>query len=316
MDILFIADSLPQFKIYKDTTYAMMVEVERRGYVLYACEPRHLVYTGGGIEARVQRFSIVGDYTNLGQWYNIERLENRCLNTFSSVLMRKDPPFDMEYVTSTWLLEIAERQGARIFNKPRAIRDHSEKISISEFTQFAAPTIVTCDMVRLQTFHSENQDVIFKPLGSMGGRGVFRIRKDCMNLGSTIEMLSDNGSRNVMAQKYIPQIKNGDKRILLIGGKPVPYALARIPQGTEIRGNLAAGGVGRRQLLGLRDCEIATVLGPVLSERGLLLVGLDVIGNWLTEINVTSPTCFRELTEQTGLDIAAMFVDALEYAIR
>ncbi|CAG7596179.1 glutathione synthase [Candidatus Vallotia tarda] len=315
MDILFITDSLSQFKIYKDTTYAIMAEVARRSYVLYTCEPRHLAYTGGSVEARVQRFSIVGDYTNLGQWYNLEHSENRSLSTFSAVLMRKDPPFDMEYITSTWLLEIAERQGARVFNKPRAIRDHSEKIAISEFAQFAAPTLVTCDTARLRAFHSEYRDVIFKPLDGMGGRGIFRIREDYMNLGSTIEMLSSNGSRNVMAQQYIPEIKDGDKRILLIGGKPVPYSLARIPQGTEIRGNIAAGGVGYGQLLGLRDLEIAAALGPVLADRGLLLVGLDVIGYWLTEINVTSPTCFREITKQTGFDIAAIFVNALEHEI-
>ncbi|WP_225721323.1 glutathione synthase [Candidatus Vallotiella sp. (ex Adelges kitamiensis)] len=315
MDILFISDPLLQFKIYKDTTYAMMAEIARRGYILYTCEPRQIVYTGCSIEAQVQRFSIIGDYTNPGQWYDIKRSENRSLSTFSFILMRKNPPFDMEYVTSTWLLEIAERQGARIFNKPGAIRDHSEKIAISEFTQFAAPTLVTCDMARLRAFHREHCDVIFKPLDGMGGRGVFRICEDSMNLGSTIEMLSRNGTRTVMAQKYIPQIKDGDKRILLIGGEPVPYSLARIPQGTEIRGNLAVGGVGRGQLLGSHDLKIARAIGPVLADRGLLLVGLDVIGEWLTEINITSPTCFREITEQTGLDVAAIFVDALEHSV-
>ncbi|MCG1055800.1 glutathione synthase [Mycetohabitans sp. B5] len=315
MDILFIADPLPQFKIYKDTTYAMMAEAARRGHVLYACEPRHLAYAGGGVEATVRRFSIVGDYTNPGQWYDAELAENRGLGTFGAVLMRKDPPFDMEYVTSTWLLEIAERHGARIFNKPRAIRDHSEKMAIGEFARFTAPTLVTRDAVRLRSFHGEHRDVIFKPLDGMGGMGVFRIREDGMNLGSTIEMLSDNGARTVMAQRYIPQIKDGDKRILLIGGEPVPYSLARIPQGAEIRGNLATGGVGRAQPLTSRDREIATALGPVLAERGLLLVGLDAIGDWLTEVNVTSPTCFREITEQTGFDVAAMFVDALERAV-
>ncbi|MCG1043472.1 glutathione synthase [Mycetohabitans sp. B8] len=315
MDILFIADPLPQFKIYKDTTYAMMAEAARRGHVLYACEPRHVAYVGGGVEATVRRFSIVGDYTNPGQWYDAELAENRGLGTFGAVLMRKDPPFDMEYVTSTWLLEIAERHGARIFNKPRAIRDHSEKMAIGEFARFTAPTLVTRDAARLRAFHGEHRDVIFKPLDGMGGTGVFRIREDGMNLGSTIEMLSDNGARTVMAQRYIPQIKDGDKRILLIGGEPVPYSLARIPQGTEIRGNLAAGGVGRAQPLTPHDREIATALGPVLAERGLLLVGLDAIGDWLTEVNVTSPTCFREITEQTGFDVAAMFVDALERAV-
>lgn len=315
MDILFIADPLSQFKIHKDSTYAMMAEAARRGHVLYACEPRHLAYTGGAVQATVRRFSIIGDRTNPGQWYDAQLSESRELDTFGAVLMRKDPPFDMEYVTATWVLEIAQRHGARIFNKPRAIRDHSEKLAIGEFAQFTVPTLVTRDAARLRAFHAEHRDVIFKPLDGMGGMGVFRIGEDGMNLGSTIEMLSDNGARTMMAQRYIPQIKDGDKRILLIDGEPVPYSLARIPQGAEIRGNLAAGGVGRAQPLTPRDREIAASLGPVLARRGLLLVGLDVIGDWLTEVNVTSPTCFGEITAQTGFDVASMFVNALERAV-
>jgi glutathione synthase len=314
MDILFIADPLEHFKIYKDTTYAMMAEAARRGHTLYACEPRHLAYTGGVVEATVWRFTIVGDHTREGRWYDAELSENRSLLGFGAVLMRKDPPFDMEYVTSTWLLELAERQGARIFNKPQAIRDHSEKLAIGEFPQFVAPTLVTRDAARLRAFHAEHRDVILKPLDGMGGMGIFRIKEDAMNLGSVIELLSENGARTVMAQKFIPEIKDGDKRILLIGGKPVPYALARIPQGTEVRGNLAAGGKGVAQPLTPRDREIAETLGPTLMQRGLLLVGLDAIGDWLTEVNVTSPTCFREITEQTGFDVAHMFIDALENA--
>jgi glutathione synthase len=314
MDILFIADPLEHFKIYKDTTYAMMAEAARRGHTLYACEPRHLAYTGGVVEATAWRFTIIGDHTNPGRWYDAELSENRSLLDFGAVLMRKDPPFDMEYVTSTWLLELAERHGARIFNKPQAIRDHSEKLAIGEFPQFVAPTLVTRDAARLRAFHAEHRDVILKPLDGMGGMGIFRIKEDAMNLGSAIELLSENGARTVMAQKFIPEIKDGDKRILLIGGKPVPYALARIPQGTEVRGNLAAGGKGVAQPLTQRDREIAEALGPTLVQRGLLLVGLDAIGDWLTEVNVTSPTCFREITEQTGFDVANMFIDALENA--
>jgi glutathione synthase len=228
--------------------------------------------------------------------------------------MRKDPPFDMEYVTSTWLLELAERGGARIFNKPQAIRDHSEKLAIGEFPEFVAPTLVTRDAARLRAFHAEHGDVILKPLDGMGGMGVFRVKADGMNLGSIIEMLSHDGARSVMAQKFIPEIKDGDKRILLIGGQPVPFALARIPQGNEVRGNLAAGGLGVAQPLTEHDRKIAGTLGPVLAARGLLLVGLDAIGNYLTEVNVTSPTCFREIMDQTGFDVAAMFIDALEQA--
>jgi glutathione synthase len=317
MDILFIADPLDRFKIYKDSTYAMMAEAARRGHTLYACEPQHLAWSGADVEANVQRFAIVGDEADGHRetWYAADAATPRTLKSFGAILMRKDPPFDMEYVTSTWLLELAERGGARIFNKPQAIRDHSEKLAIGEFPQFVAPTLVTRDAARLRAFHAEHGDVILKPLDGMGGMGVFRVKADGMNLGSIIEMLSHDGARSVMAQKFIPEIKDGDKRILLIGGEPVPFALARIPQGNEVRGNLAAGGLGVAQPLTAHDRKIAETLAPVLAARGLLLVGLDAIGDWLTEVNVTSPTCFREIMDQTGFDVAAMFIDALERAV-
>jgi glutathione synthase len=314
MDILFIADPLAHFKIYKDSTYAMMAEAARRGHAIFACEPQHLAWTSGDVEAAVRHVTLVGEKTDLHPWHESGPLEYRSLKSFGAVLMRKDPPFDMEYVTSTWLLELAQRAGARVFNNPRAIRDHSEKLAIGEFPQFVAPTLVTRDASRLRAFHAEHGDVILKPLDGMGGMGVFRVTRDGMNLGAIIEMLSHDGARSVMAQKYIPEIAAGDKRILLIGGEPVPYSLARIPQGSEVRGNLAAGGRGVAQPLSARDREIAETLAPVLAERGLLLVGLDVIGDWLTEVNVTSPTCFREIMDQTGFDVAAMFIDALERA--
>ena len=315
MDILFIADPLERFKIYKDSTYAMMAEAAMRGHRLFACEPQHLAWVNGQVEADVRRFTIVGDTADLHRetWFEASA-DSRALTGFDAVVMRKDPPFDMEYVTSTWLLEIAERAGAKIFNKPQSIRDHSEKLAIGEFPQFVAPTLVTRSAARLRKFHEEHQDVILKPLDGMGGMGVFRVKADGMNLGSIIEMLSHDGARSVMAQKFIPEIKAGDKRILLIGGEPVPFSLARIPQGNEVRGNLAAGGLGVAQPLTARDMEIAKALGPTLAARGLLLVGLDAIGDWLTEVNVTSPTCFREIMEQTGFDVAAMFIDALERA--
>ncbi len=317
MDILFIADPLDHFKIYKDTTYAMMAEAFRRSHTLYACEPQHLAWTGGVVEAGAKRITIVGDLANgdRSPWYAAEQAEHRVLASFGAVLMRKDPPFDMEYVNATWLLEMAECAGARVFNKPQAIRDHSEKLAIAEWPQCVPTTLVTCDAARLRAFHAEHGDVILKPLDGMGGMGVFRVKQDGMNLGSIVEMLSENGERTVMAQKFIPEIKDGDKRILLIGGQPVPYSLARIPQGNEVRGNLAAGGLGRAQLLSARDREIAETLGPVLQARGLLLVGLDAIGDYLTEVNVTSPTCFREIMDQTGFDVAGMFIDALERAV-
>ncbi|MEJ0002548.1 MAG: glutathione synthase [Pararobbsia sp.] len=316
MNILFIADPLDQFKIYKDSTYAMMAEAARRGHAIHTCETFELALSGGIVEARTREITLTGDHRNHDAqvWFEAKAPVVGPLTRFDAVLMRKDPPFDMEYVTSTWLLETAERAGAKVFNRPRAIRDHSEKLAIGEFPQFVAPTLVTRDAGRLRAFHAEHGDVILKPLDGMGGMGIFRVRHDAMNLGSIIETLSDNGARTIMAQRFIPEIVEGDKRILLIGGKPVPFSLARIPQGTEVRGNLAAGGLGVAKPLSARDLEIAETLAPVLAGRGLLLVGLDSIGAWLTEINVTSPTCFREIMDQTGFDVAAMFIDALEAA--
>ncbi len=317
MDILFIADPLDTFKLYKDTTFAMMSEAARRGHSIYTCEVSDLALAGGRVEASTRLIEILADKDHAGPspWYRAAPPRTESLERYDAVLMRKDPPFDMEYVTATWMLEHAERHGARVFNKPRAIRDHSEKFAIAEFAEFVAPTLVTRDLQRLRAFQETHGDVILKPLDGMGGTGVFRVRADGMNLGSVIETLSDNGARSVMAQKFIPAISEGDKRILLIGGKPVPYALARIPQGNEVRGNLAAGGLGVARELTAYDRKIAETLAPALFARGLLLVGLDVIGESLTEVNVTSPTCFREITEQTGFDVPAMFIDALELAV-
>jgi glutathione synthase len=229
--------------------------------------------------------------------------------------MRKDPPFDTEYFYATHLLQQAQREGAKVFNRPSALRDHPEKLAILEFPQWIAPTLVTRQAEAIKAFHAEHQDIILKPLDGMGGMGIFRIGPDGLNLGSIIETLNRHGKVTVMAQKFLPEIVQGDKRVLLIGGKPVPYALARIPQGSEVRGNLAAGGKGVAQALTEQDGAIANALGPILVERGLLLVGLDIIGSCLTEINVTSPTCFQEITNQTGFDVAAMFIDALEAAV-
>jgi glutathione synthase len=213
------------------------------------------------------------------------------------------------------LLQQAEREGARVFNKPAALRDHPEKLAILEFPQFIAPTLVTRNADAVHAFHAEHGDIILKPLDGMGGMGIFRVGVDGLNLGSIVETLNRDGTTTVMAQKFLPEIAQGDKRVLVIGGEPVPFSLARIPQGSEIRGNLAAGGKGVAQPLSARDREIAAALGAALAARGLLLVGLDVIGDTLTEINVTSPTCFQEITEQSGFDVARMFIDALEAAL-
>lgn len=309
MKIAFLADPLSGFKIYKDSTFAMMREAARRGHDIFAFEQRDMALEDGVVTADVAAIELTGDPD---EWYRVGAQETMRLSEFDAVIERKDPPFDMEYVYGTQLLDLAASQGARVFNKPSAIRDHNEKLSIAQFSRFTSPTLVSSDQARLRAFHALHGDVIFKPLDGMGGAGIFRIKDDGMNLGSVIEMLTELGARTIMAQKYIPAIVHGDKRILVIDGKPVPFALARIPQAGEVRGNLAAGGVGVAQPLSARDREIAEAIGPTLAERGLLLVGLDVIGDFLTEVNVTSPTCFQEITDQTGFDVAAMFIDAVE----
>jgi len=320
MDILFVADPLEQFKTYKDSTYAMMVEAAARGHRLLTCEPRHLRWQRGArVTATMREITLERpghDAHGAPDWFRVVDESQRALGDTGAVLMRKDPPFDSEYFYATHLLGQAEREGARVFNRPAALRDHPEKLAILEFPQFIGPTLVTREEAALRAFHAEHRDVIFKPLDGMGGMGIFRVRDDGLNLGSIIETLNRQGAETVMAQKFLPAIAEGDKRVLVIGGQPVPFSLARIPQGGEVRGNLAAGGKGVAQPLTARDREIAEALGPVLAARGLLLVGLDVIGASLTEINVTSPTCFVEIAAQSGFPVARMFVDALEAALR
>jgi len=312
MKIAFLADPLSGFKTYKDSTFAMMREAARRGHAVYAFEQRHMFLENGHVHADVAEITLTGE---LDDWYRAAPAELHSLADFDAVIQRKDPPFDMEYIYGTYLLELAERQGARVFNKPSAIRDHNEKLTIAQFSKYTSPTLVSSSAARLRAFHAEHKDVILKPLDGMGGAGIFRVREDGMNLGAVIESLTMLETQTIMVQKYIPEIVKGDKRILLINGKPVPFALARIPQGGEVRGNLAAGGVGVAQPLTDRDRAIAEDLGPQLAARGLLLVGLDVIGNCLTEVNVTSPTCFQEITDQTGFNVPAMFIDAVEEQI-
>ena len=314
MNLLFVADPLESFQTYKDTTFSMMREAQRRGHTIAACEPRHLSWRSGGqVEATVREITLTGA---TDEWFVESHTRVRPLHAFDAIVMRKDPPFDSEYFYATHLLEQAEREGARVFNKPSALRDHPEKLAIMEFPQFTSPTLVTRDAGEVRRFHAEHGDIILKPLDGMGGMGIFRVKADGLNLGAITETLNAGGATTVMVQRFVPEISQGDKRVLVIGGKPVPYCLARIPQGSEVRGNLAAGGKGVAQPLSARDLQIAQSLGPVLAARGLLLVGLDVIGDCLTEINVTSPTCFQEITQQTGFDVPAMFVDALEAAVR
>jgi glutathione synthase len=237
------------------------------------------------------------------------------VSDFSAVLMRKDPPFDIEYLNTTWLLSAAVRQGARVFNQPGAIREHSEKLSITEYPDLIPPTLVTRDLAEVEAFHAKHSDIVIKPLDGMGGMGVFRVGGDGLNLASIVETLGENGARTLMVQRFLPEIAQGDKRVLLIAGEVVPYALARIPQGKEIRGNLAAGGKGVAMPLTPQEMKVAQYLAPLLWQKGLFLVGLDLIGGYLTEINVTSPTCFVEITEQTDCDVAAIWLRALEKAL-
>ncbi|MCB4790244.1 MULTISPECIES: glutathione synthase [Delftia] len=313
MQILFVADPLESFQTYKDTTFAMMREAQRRGHSIVACEPRQLSWQRGGkVVAHVRHIQLTGDAQ---QWFETTQEGLAELAGFDAILMRKDPPFDSEYFYSTHLLEQAEREGAKVFNKPRALRDHPEKLAILEFPQFIGPTLVTRSAQDIRAFHEEHQDIILKPLDGMGGMGIFRVGADGRNLGSIIETLNQGGASSVMVQKFLPEITQGDKRVLVIGGKPVPYCLARIPQGNEVRGNLAAGGKGVAQPLSEHDKVMAEEIGPILMERGLLLAGVDVIGQCITEINVTSPTCFQEIYDQTGCDVASLFVDALEQAL-
>ena len=317
MKLLFVADPLESFKLTKDTTFAMMREAASRGHELLACEPADLVWQRGGrVSTRARSFSIEAAEQRVAEdrpWFRPGgEPAVLALADLDAVLMRKDPPFDSEYFYATHLLEHAEREGARVFNRPRALRDHPEKLAILEFPQFITPTIVSRDEAALKAFHAEHRDIVLKPLDGMGGMGIFRVGSDGLNLGSIIETLNRGGTTTVMAQRYLTEISAGDKRILVIDGVPVPHALARIPQGSEIRGNLAVGGKGVAQPLSARDREIAEAIGPVLAGRGLMLVGLDVIGDCLTEINVTSPTGFQEITKQTGFDVAKAFIDALE----
>jgi glutathione synthase len=265
--------------------------------------------------ATAMRLRDDADWRGHDWWIQDAAAQDRDLADFDAVLMRKDPPFDMEYVYATHLFDYAQAQGARVFNAGSAIRNHPEKLAITEFAQYTAPTLVSRDMARIRTFYAEHGDVIVKPLDGMGGSGIFRLRPDEPNLGAILESLTDLGERTIMAQRYIPEIVQGDKRILIIGGEPVPFALARIPLQGETRGNLAAGGRGVAQPLSARDLELARAVGSRLAGRGLLLIGLDVIGDYITEINVTSPTCFVEITEQTGFDVAGRFVDALRQAL-
>ncbi len=318
MHILFIADPLESFKTTKDSTFAMMRAAAARGHTLSTCEPKDIMWQSGGcVTAYVRDILLTGE---LDHWFTAKQAKPDerpvLLKDFAAVVMRKDPPFDSEYFYATHLLEQAEREGAKVFNKARSLRDHPEKLAIMEFPQFISPTLVTRDASDIKRFHAEHQDIILKPLDGMGGAGIFRVKSDGLNLGSITETLNKDGAQTVMVQKFIPAIDKGDKRILVINGSPVPFSLARIPQGGEVRGNLAAGGKGVAQPLTANDRAIADHIGPILAARGLFLIGLDIIGEQLTEINVTSPTCFQEIEQQKGWNVAGYFINQLEQVLQ
>ncbi len=322
MKLLFVADPLESFKTHKDSTFAMMREAATRGHTLMACEPKDIRWQRGEVvTAFVRDISLTGrpGDGHSGDWFHAAQQapdeRPQPLNGVDAVLMRKDPPFDSEYFYATHLLSQAEREGARVFNRAAALREHPEKLAILEFPQFIGPTLVTRDASDIRRFHAEHGDIICKPLDGMGGAGIFRVGPDGLNLGSITETLNQHGRVTVMVQKYLPEITQGDKRVLIIGGEPIPFALARIPQGSEIRGNMAAGGKGVAQPLNEHDRDIARSIGAVLAPRGLTLIGLDIIGTCVTEINVTSPTGFQEITQQAGYDVARRFIDVLEAAV-
>jgi len=312
LDVAFVVDPLPDLKAYKDSSVAMMRALARRGHRVHAILQPDIAWSADGVVATACELTLADDDHD---WYQAADPVERRLASFDATIMRKDPPFDMEYVYSTYLLEAAEAEGARVFNRPRAIRDHNEKFTIARFAEHIAPTLVARDPKRIHAFIDAERDAIVKPLDGMGGTSVFRVRADDPNRNAIVEAVGRLGERTIMAQKFIPEIADGDKRVLLIAGEAAPYALARIPKAGETRGNLAAGGRGVARPLTGADRRIAEALGPRLWAEGLLVVGLDVIGSCLTEVNVTSPTCFVEIAQQTGFDVAGMFADALERAL-
>ena len=309
MKFAFILDPLDKLKAYKDSSIAMMRAAARRGHEIFAIQREALIWEAGTVSARCHALSI-SDFDHA--WYIPGPEQTLPLTAFDAVLMRQDPPFDFEYVTATWLLERAMQAGARIFNHPVGIRDHSEKLAITEFPQFAPPTRVACLAADINAFIDAHGDTILKPLDGMGGSQIFRVRADDPNRNVIIETLTQDETRTIMAQAYLPAISAGDKRVLIIGGQVIPYSLARIPMAGETRGNLAAGGRGEGRPLTARDRWIAAQVGPEVARRGMRFVGLDVIGDWLTEVNVTSPTCIRELDAQFGINIAGQLFDAIE----
>jgi glutathione synthase len=303
-----VMDPIANSNYKKDSTLAMLWAAQARDWQLFYMEQKNLYLEQGVARARMAQLSVFHDPES---WFNLEQPHDRALAELDVILMRKDPPFDNEYIYSTYILEEAERKGTLIVNRCQSLRDCNEKVFATHFPQCCPPVLVSADPRRLKAFHLEFQDVIFKPLDGMGGTAIFRVKPGDPNLNVILEILTGHGQQTIMAQQFIPAISEGDKRILVINGEPVPYALARTPQVGETRGNLAAGGSGRAQPLSDHDRWIAAEVGPSLREKGLLFVGLDIIGDYLTEINVTSPTCIREIDDAYNLDIGGQLMDCI-----
>ncbi len=304
-----VMDPIADIKFYKDTTLALLLAAQERGWDLHYMEQRDLYLLQGEARANMRNL-FVADKSD--SWFELGLHEDRSLGELDVIIMRKDPPFDNEYIYSTYILEAAQKQGALVVNDPRSLRDCNEKIFATQFPQCCPPVLVSRDMLRLREFHRSHGDVIFKPLDGMGGSRIFRCRQDDPNVGVILETLTEFGAQTIMAQRYIPAISEGDKRILVVDGEPVPYCLARIPAKGETRGNLAAGGTGVAQPLTDQDYWIVEQVAPTLKAKGLMFVGLDVIGNYLTEINVTSPTCAREIDKAYNTGIGSRLIDAIE----
>ena len=308
-----IMDPIESIKTVKDSSFAMLLAAQKRGWPLYYMQQSDIYMIGDTAMARAQRIEVTDGPEN---WYSAQPAEVIELASLNAILMRKDPPFDMEYITSTYILEMAERKGSLIINSPASLRDANEKMFITHFPQCCTPMMVTRNSSLIRQFIDEQKDVIVKPLDGMGGESIFRLTPDDPNTSVILETITQHGKKTIMAQRYIPEITEGDKRILLVNGEPVPYALARIPAQGETRGNLAAGGSGVGIELTERDHWICQQVGPSLRERGILFAGIDVIGDYLTEINITSPTCIRELDRQFNLDIAGQLMDCIEQQIK
>jgi glutathione synthase len=308
MKLAFVVDPLAGLKAYKDSSIAMMREAARRGHEVHALEARSMFLREGSVMAPLRRLALLpGDHP----WHEAAEEREMRLAAFDRVLMRKDPPFDQEYYYATLLLEHAQREGVRVVNDPRALRDWNEKLAILRFPAFTPPTLVASDMARVHAFIDEHRDVIVKKLDGMGGTMIFRVAASDVNRNVIVEAITDLGQRTVMAQRFIPEIARGDKRVLVIAGKPFSHCLARIPKAGETRGNLAAGGTGVAQPISERDRAIGEAVGAELVKEGIVFAGLDVIGDWLTEVNVTSPTCIVEIAQQAGRNAAHDLMDAL-----